>query len=199
VAYETARQVEHDCFLEDHQAAVRVADEYFARPGRNPYFAWWVGSRVLPSLLRQGRAADAAARYRATAREAFGVGYDWARSWRLEYLARVGDFARGLREFEAQLPAALAQPDPLSRYYCLRPAGLLLGRMAAGGVRTVALKAPPGVPWGKSRGPYEVSQVQDWVRAEAAAIATQFDRRNGNNYYSEWLITTTEQEGSGTS
>lgn len=195
VEFEMGWQLKHACFLGDDEAAVRVADDYFARPGRDRRFDPWLSSLALLPLLRVSRDADAAERYRAAARMAPAAGYVWSRGSHMEYLALIGDFARGTREFEAQLPAALAQPDPLSRYHCLRPAALLFDRMAADGVRTVALKAPPGVPWGGSRGVYEVPQVRDWVRAQAAGIASQFDKRNGNTYYSEWLCRTIEQQG----
>ncbi len=196
VEFELARQLEHECFRADNEAAVRVVDEYFARRRRDrAYDPWFCGISLLPLLLA-GREADAAALYpnaaQATAR---GAGYIWSQGCHLEYLGRVGDFGRGVREFEAQLPAALAQPDPLSRYYCLRPALLLFERMAAKGVRTVDLKPPRGVPWGKARGVYEVSAVRDWIAAEASAIAAQFDRRNGNGYYTEWLRRSAAPDG----
>jgi hypothetical protein len=187
IEFELARQMEHECFMEDDAAAVRVADQYFARSVRDHGFDAWLSSLSLLPLLRLGRPDDAAARYRISSRESPTAGYVWSRSYRMEYLARLGDFTRGLREFELQLPAALSQPDPLSRYYCLRPAVLLLDRMSASGVGTVALKAPPGVSWGEAHKGYDIAEVRRWVQTEAATIAAQFDRRNGNAYYSEWL------------
>jgi hypothetical protein len=193
---EMAWQMEHECFLGDDRAAVRVADEYLAGPGRAPGIDSWLGGYALLPLLRLGRGTDAAAWYRAaTAKAAPAAGYFWCQSFRLEYLGRIGDFSRGVSELEAQLPAALAQPDPLSRYYFLRAASVLLGRMAAAGVRTVAIKAPPGVPWGSGHGAHSVSELDELARAEALAIAVQFDRRNGNAYYGEWLRRATEPEG----
>jgi hypothetical protein len=67
--------------------------------------------------------------------------------------------------------------------------------MAADGVQTVALRPPAGVPWGHSRGVFDVSDIGDWLRMEAMSIAMQFDQRNGNSFYSEWLRRTIDQDG----
>lgn len=193
--FEMGWQLKHACFLEDDRAAVRVADEYFSRPLRNHRFDAWVSGLAMLPLQRLGRDSEASARYRTAAAANPAPGYLWSRGYHVEYLAIIGDFAGGSREFEAQLPAALAQPDPLSRYYCLRPATLLFERMAAEGVRRVAFKAPPGVPIEDRCGVVEVSQLSQWVWAEAVSIATRFDKRNGNSYYSEWLRRTIEYAG----
>ena len=108
----------------------------------------------------------------------------------MEYLARIGDLGEGLKEFRLQLPIALAQPDPLSRFYCLRPSALLFDGITERGTRTIALKAPVGVQWANDSGRYETTVIRDWIRSEATAIARRFDRRNGNAFYSEWLAGT---------
>lgn len=190
VDYETGYHVEHDLFLGDDLAAVRNVEKFFARPKREHRHDPWISGLVLLPLLRLGRDAEAAAYYQIAARAAHDAGYVWSRGCHLEYLARIGDFEQGERELKIQLPAALAQPDPLSHFYCLRPATRLLGRMASAGVATMTMRAPPGVPWGEGLGVYRVPELREWTRAEAMRIASQFDKRNGSPFYSEWLLRT---------
>jgi len=187
VEFETVRQIEHDSFMSDPRSAARAVDNHFARRGRDHTCDAWISSLALMPLLRTGRLADAAAHYRSAGVGGWTVGYIWGRSFKLEYLARIGNLKEGLREFRLQLPSALAQADPLSRFYCLRPSRLLFDRIVENGTRTITMKAPVGVPWADPSGRYETAAIRDWLRSETCSVAMQFDRRNGNTFYSEWL------------
>lgn len=186
--FETLRQVLHERFLGNDEAAVEVADEHFARRDRDAWCDAQIGSYALLPLLCVRRAADAAAHYRRAARVTrSGSGYAWHLASQLEYLAVIGDVPAGLRALQAQLPVALGQPDPLSHYYFLRPAALLLDRLREAGPRAVRLSAACGIPWVTTTGDYEADVLRGWVRGTAAEIAARFDARNGNDFYSAWL------------
>ena len=187
VEFEQHLQLDYECFLGDSPAAVRVVDAYFARAKRDQHADLGFNRSALLPLLRVGRGEEAAVRYKTVARNTRTLGYSWDWGYCMEYLAHINDFPQGLKEFENQLPAAMAQTDGLSRYYFLRPAAFLFQRLAASGMKTAMLKAQPLAPWGEKRGAKDVAVVGVWLRTEAASIAAQFDRRNGNDFYTEWL------------
>lgn len=155
--FELLEQVHHDNFLADDAAAGRHAAEYFARPHRPTHLDPSFAAETLLPLLRLGRRPEADARV-PTASRGHTTGYVWSRGHLLEYLGRTAVFSAGLREFERQLPSALAQPDPLSRFYCLRPAALLFDRMRAAGVRSVPL--PSRLPCADPSGVSEPAAVR---------------------------------------
>lgn len=186
--FETVRQIEYDSFIGDDLAAIRAAEAYLGKPSRTLTYDDWIGCAILIPLLRVGRFPDAARWYELADTGGYSAaGYVWGRSFKLEYAARIGDVAEGLREFRLQLPLALAQADPLSRYYCLRPSVSLFDALAKRGVQYVTMKAPENAPWKDKSGRYEAAVVRDWLHSEASEIAEKFDRRNGNTYFSDWL------------
>jgi len=188
VEWEAGWQIYHDRFVGDEGVAVRTADAFFALPGRTGLRDALVANLSLLPLLHVGRTADAAARFDLGQRPLkLGSGFGWDHPDRLEYLARTGDSNRAFRHFEAQLPVALAQTDALTRYRFLRPVAALLARMEAEGVREVSLNAPESLPWYDPDGVYPLAVVGDWARREATDIAALFDRRNGSDYYTDWL------------
>lgn len=187
--WELLRQVEYETFRADDEAAARLTLRYFARRDRDR--EWWdpcvAGQGLLP-LFRTGRVDEAAQLHRRSYRHFdAGRGYGWQWAKHLTYLTWVDRSDRGIRMFEAQLPVALAQPDPLSHFHCLFHAKVLFDRLVADGIQIVTMRAPGSVPWGSGRGKYEVGTILRWIRETTSEIAAQFDRRNGNRYYSDLL------------
>ena len=187
-AHEKTRQLEYDSLLRDDRAVLAAVDSHFASADRDSALDRVFTVYSLLPLLRMGRRAEAAEKYRLVEKKTYSTaGYFWERSEILEYLVRIGDWPAAIREFKSQLPVALAQRDPLSHFYCLRPSAVLFDRLVEAGIATVAMAAPTGVSWAEDSSVYSTTVVRDWLRAEVSVIAARFDQRNGNTYYSEWL------------
>jgi hypothetical protein len=185
---EAVRQIQFEAFLGDMDAAVRIADRWFAGGGRTAWYDPLMAGEALLPLLQAGRAADAVALHRRTWRAVRpGAGYDWSRGPHLSLLGLTGNLDRGARLFQALLPVALSQPDPLSRYHFLEHALVLFRQLVPGRSRPIRLRVPESVPWHDPGGRYEPAPVLAWIEREAGAIARQFDQRNGNTYHAGLL------------
>ena len=103
------------------------------------------------------------------------------------FLALTGNHAKAANLFERHFPAALASVDPQGRFHFLRNALFTLRRIAESGRPALRLVLPPTFPVWNDEGRYALKALTAWVRAEAADLAGQFDRRNGNDSFARKL------------
>jgi SAM-dependent methyltransferase len=141
--------------------------------------------QVLLPLLRLGRteeAADAHRRgYRLLADNGKLLG---SVGGHLAFLALTGNHSRAARVLERYLPHSLEARSRLDAFQFLLDARLFLGQLAASGRTSIRLRLPKSAPVWQKDARYEVAAIDRWLAERAAAIAADFDRRNGNPYTS---------------
>ncbi len=178
---EVLRQVEYELYREDDAAAARALDAHFANDRRSRWADPWAGNLAVRVYARLGRTAEAERLHERHHRQfEAGGGYGWSWGNHISYCAATGRLARGVELFRRQLPVAMSHADTLTQFYCLSHAVPLLDALAAAGATTVHLPHVPGLPAGD-----DLDGVRGWLDATVAAITADFDRRNGNGYYSD--------------
>jgi hypothetical protein len=145
-------------------------------------------SRLLLPLLRLGRVQEALA-YHQMGQRLIGDNPEFllAAGRHLEFLTLTGNLKPALALFEVYLPHALATPSLFNRMHFYAAAWLLLETLCDHGERTLRLRLPDVFPLFQSRGIYDLPTILDWFRTEVETLTTQFDTRNGNDYYARWL------------
>lgn len=99
----------------------------------------------------------------------------------LVFVTLAGDFAKARRMLERHLPAALEVVSLDNRFDFLVAARLLVARLRESGSAALKLRLPTACPAPDERGRVDLAALEDWLEAEARAIAVRFDRRNGND------------------
>ncbi|MEQ8786145.1 MAG: hypothetical protein RIC55_07590 [Pirellulaceae bacterium] len=106
----------------------------------------------------------------------------------LAYAANRDDRSKGLSIVERFLNLALHPPSPDQqlRFY-LAAAGLM--RKIADTGRRRKMRLPRAFPLYDESAMYQPSELADWFDAQSRPLIEQFDRRNGNDYYSRVVPT----------
>ena len=105
----------------------------------------------------------------------------------MAYLAHRGRLAPAVRMIERHLPWTLSGYELYSRFFFYLGAARVLGDLADS-KSTQKLNLPQEFPAFESSGIYDVAALKGWFEAERDAIATRFDRRNGNTFFSKELV-----------
>ncbi|HZZ81367.1 MAG TPA: hypothetical protein VFE62_22885 [Gemmataceae bacterium] len=144
------------------------------------------GQLLLP-LLRLGR-ADEAREYHEVGVHMIGDDPEFlsAAGLHLEYLAMTGELDEAIDLMQMHLPNAVATPSVFNRMRFYWSAWLLFVTLFEQAERTVRLRLPADFPLADARGSYEVAALMEWFGKEVRSLATQFDARNGNDYYQRW-------------
>ena len=111
------------------------------------------------------------------------------------YLIRQGRFVKAVNTFEKCMPWASVSPNLDARYQFYWAGALLIRSLAASGKSERKLRLPPKLPCYRQQSQYDLGELADWLEQEAGAIAEQFNRRNGNTYYSELMQESRELAG----
>lgn len=137
-------------------------------------------SYLAEAYLDAGRTQDAARTHRRAVAALAEAESDMvgARGRRVRMLARGGQVDRALRAIEADQQYLTGGDTPYSRLAFARLVGAATHvlRTAGHGDRAVRLTTVPATT---------VAELDDWLRAQADALAVQFDARNGTTAESE--------------
>ncbi|MCG7285011.1 hypothetical protein MHY85_03360 [Cellulomonas sp. ACRRI] len=137
-------------------------------------------SYLAEAYLEQGRPRDAARTHRRAVAALAEAESDMvgARGRRVRLLARGGQAERAVRAIEADQQYLTGGDTPYSRLAFARLVGAATHvlRGAGRGDLPVRLDAVPATT---------VAELDDWLRAEATALAARFDARNGTSAESE--------------
>ena len=143
--------------------------------------------RLLQPLLRQGE-TDRADEYNKTGyakirtnpfllkEAAIHIGFDIHRS----------KYARAVSRFERQLPVALKSVELVEKYYFFTVAEHLMEQLAARRNQR-KFQLPPEFPCYQRDDQYRCDVVRQWFQQQNETLAEAFDRRNGNDYFSQQL------------
>jgi hypothetical protein len=101
----------------------------------------------------------------------------------LAYLARQDRPTKALNVFERFIERALDPPAPDQRLRFCLAARTLMRRLAAT-KRPRKMRLPRTFPLYDESGSYRPAALAEWFDAESRQLLEQFDRRNGNDYYS---------------
>ncbi len=141
-------------------------------------------SAVLVPLFRLGRLEEAAGQhlrgYRMIARNR-----EFLRSAaeHLHFLVVTDNLSKALRLLEKHLAWALESWEMIKVFHFHLAARLLLERLARAGWATVAVRLPREFPARRDDAAYETAALAAWFDERSRAIASDFDRRNGNGHY----------------
>ncbi|PQO43725.1 hypothetical protein [Blastopirellula marina] len=106
--------------------------------------------------------------------------------WQLAYQAHRDRLSSALRMFEVNLGIALDTFNLRSRYLFFLAARRVLA-LAAEKKTSQKLNLPQSFPLYSPTEKYDLAELLNWLDAENARVAAQFDARNGNVYHSQDL------------
>lgn len=194
-----------------HEEAARVVEQALAESARCATEPASMLSVLQLAYLALGRAEDAArAHRRAVAELERATGeLAGARGYVVEFLARSGNDDAALRRIVADQRLLATCETPRARLDWLVRVGTALHLVRAGGggdrtvplawpVRTQTDTAPVTAPSPAATGASPtVAELDDWVRAEATALAVAFDERNGSDAASRLVTAAWSAQRSG--
>jgi hypothetical protein len=184
---ELVTQIDYHLFRRRWDEATRMANEYVNRSMPEPAYLDSVLSWMPVPLFRLGRLDHAMAvhdrGYRLTTRNAALV---TQAGRHIQFLALTHNFQRAVRLVERYLPyCALSDPEDKVEFY---PALLTLLRiLQRAGKESVRLRLTAACPGYQATGQYDPAMLADVFEAEVIDIATQYDARDGNDYYARML------------
>lgn len=101
------------------------------------------------------------------------------------YYTLAHQFDQGLAYFEEFLPQLMNEVEQNGPYNSYLVGWRLFDEMEKAGQAKATIKLPEAHPL-HARGPeYPVSVLRDWFKNETLSLAEQFNKRNGNEYFSE--------------
>lgn len=184
-----ADRFQHELFVGNDDAAVRVAEAELIAPtrsGRNaPFDMHWYDLFAL--LWRQGRGAEVP-KWLARAERQVNIRdcYYWPFGKVVTALTLLGRLNDAVKVAGQCQRAVREYTDPLTLLHFCLDMGVLFDRLHAVGREAVLVRfadgpqAPPGM---RPNGQYAVAEVRGWLHARAKELAERFDRRNGNGYF----------------
>ncbi|HVK08539.1 MAG TPA: hypothetical protein VM597_07150, partial [Gemmataceae bacterium] len=175
-------------FRGEYARTIKVATPFLDRTIRSDHFEGQACADVLFPFLRARRPAEAMPYHRRGYRlRAASVRHLDSIGKHLAFLALTDNTTKALRLLEKHLPEALAATNSFTRLKFLLEIPVIFDRLAAGGSDSVKVRLPPTVPLNRVKDRYSVGELRDWLSGLAAELATAFDRRNGNSYYTTRL------------
>jgi hypothetical protein len=142
-------------------------------------------AEILLPMVRIGRAADAMKYHKKgypLIRGNVGEIAHWGEH--MCYLALTGNEARAAKLLEKHLPDVENSHDPLDKLAFLRHL-LVVVECLADQKEKMKLRLPKESPFAKESGEYVLADLAQAVRRRALDVSRDFDRRNGNAYYTE--------------
>ncbi|MEX0726353.1 MAG: hypothetical protein WD065_08795 [Planctomycetaceae bacterium] len=105
----------------------------------------------------------------------------------LRFLVMTGNDGKALQLISRHLPAALANPSLLKRLRFFFATVQAFLALEAKGQESVKLRLPPGSSFTRAEGVYPAGELRQEFEDAARELAMQFDERNGNSYYQNFL------------
>ena len=142
---------------------------------------------LLMPLIRMKRAADAMKYHKVgypKVRRSVECMWDWGDN--MAYLALTGNEDRAVKILERHLPDVENSHNPLAQLAFFRSA-LLLIEILADRKEKMRLRLPADSPLANASGEYVLADLAKKLRKRVTEGSKRFDRRNGNDYYTEQL------------
>lgn len=112
----------------------------------------------------------------------------------IEFLVLTDNLSRAATLFERHLHWALESSEKDKALEFLFASRLFLSRLVATGRATISLKLPASFPLFEASGKYRPAALLEHFEAEIEKLVAQFDRRNGNDFYSRKIVKNRELE-----
>ncbi len=177
-------------FMKQYQKAIDLCPQVLAGRADDMHFFGTDSAELLAPLLELGRVADAIrvqrSGYRYIAKRHRYLDMVGAH---MELLARLDQFAAPVKMFEEHVGYALDTKQYIDRFDFSWSALVVFERMRRAGHTTIKLRLPKEFPVAPSGRVYDLAELTAWLRADAADLATKFDTRNGNTYFTDRLTT----------
>lgn len=113
----------------------------------------------------------------------------------LVYSVRIGDTAQGSRIFQKHLPIALNTMEDEPRREFLVASSIFLRHLADKSHRKRKLTVPDSLACHRADHLYDCGELSEWFQEYAGQCVAEFDRRNGNDYYSKKMLRLAEYAG----
>jgi hypothetical protein len=111
----------------------------------------------------------------------------------LTFWALTGEMTKAVRLMEARLPWAQQTRELYAKFRFYSACRVLMARLHHAGRASVNLRLTAGAQPHRQDDTYDTAALAEWFGREARRIAEQFDRRNGNDYYTRELTARTER------
>ena len=102
-----------------------------------------------------------------------------------------GQFPEAIAMFERHAPWAAETVSDHNRHLFYRSAAVLFQKLSAT-QPTIKLQMPSGFDCHRDDGTYQSSDLASWFSTQSRKLASQFDARNENSYYTELIAETDE-------
>lgn len=112
-------------------------------------------------------------------------------------LIAADDMRKVARLFEKHLPWSVKTPNLDDRFEFYNSSTLFLEKLAQQSRRKRKLNLPSQLPCDEPESKYAPAELANWFAYETQQLADQFNRRNGNEYYSELMAESRELAGLG--
>jgi len=184
---ETVTQIDDHLFHERWGEAAITAKPFLEGTITREGYLDTVLSWMPVPLLRLGRIEQAMAvherGYRLTIQNAALV---TQAGRHVQFLALTHNFPRAIRLVERYLPyCATSDPEDQVEFYpCL---WTLFRIMQRAGRDSIRMRITPNCPGHRTDGNYQLSELERVYHDEASIVAARYDRRNGNDYYAQFL------------
>ena len=185
---ETVTQIDDHLFHERWADAAETAKPFLEGTETRKGYLDTVLSWMPVPLLRLGRIEEAMSvherGHRLTSQNAALV---TQAGRHVQFLALTHNFPRAIRLVERYLPYCVSSDpeDQVEFYPCL---WTLIRMLQVADRTSIRLRLTPNCPGYRADGNYELSELERIYHAEAAAVASRYDRRNGNDYYARFLL-----------
>lgn len=153
------------------------------------------GHTIRP-LLRMNRIEEA--------HEAYRVGYRLVTrngsfidtiSEHLLFLTAMQELNKAVRVLERHLPSATDTANLHDRFRFYNSSAVFLEKLGQQSQRKRKLTLPPQLPCFDKENRYDPAELASWFAKESQQLADQFNRRNGNEYYNEFIAESRELAG----
>jgi hypothetical protein len=181
-------EITYRLFRNEPAKALKSAEPFLTRRVFSEHFEGQACADVLLPMLRQGRAAEAMAFHRRGYKLRSGnIRHLDSIAKHIAFLALTDNSGRAVRLFEKHLPEALRTSNVFNRLRFLIDTLPLLDRLRKAGKERTRLRLPPECPLAAEFERPTVPAVRQWMHQNAMELATVFDARNGNHYYTQRL------------
>ncbi len=179
--------IRHFTFLGQYREAVAAARPILQGHQRCAEVPHRTYASLLEPLWRTGRLEEAMEHhvkgYRMIARNPKFISYV---AKHLTFLVLTDNLPRAVKMLEKHLPVAVKTTGLSWRFEFYLAALLLLERLQEKGRQQIRLRLPEQLPQGE-RGRVATAELAGWFRTQCQDLAGQFDRRNGNDSFSQQL------------
>jgi hypothetical protein len=176
-------------FLKRDEEAIKRCPQVLAGRCDDAHFFGIESAELLDPLLRLGRLADAIriqkSGYRYVARK---HRYLDSVGSHIEFLALIDNFPAAIKAFEDHAAFALETKMLSDRFDFFRSVTILVGRLRRSGNRSYRFRLPKAFPVANVNRLYDLAELEDWLRADVAALGRKFDLRNGNTWHADQLL-----------